>query len=319
MGDIFGDIFGDMFGGGRRRGGRAEPQEVRGRNVQIKLEMSLEEAVRGAKKKVKVKTYVKCETCGGSGLGKDGKKERCAHCHGEGQILMRQGFMQISQTCPYCQGTGYTITNGCKKCSGTGRTVSTKTVEVEIPAGVSTGDRIRLAGQGEAGMNGAGSGDLFVIVDVRDHEIFERDGNDLRCELPISFATAALGGKVEVPTLEGPVSISIRPETQTGQIMRIPGKGVRSYGSHVKGNLYCKIVVETPVNLTEHQKDLLKQFEASINGEEEVESKSKDDDSASAKSKEKKQTVKTSHKPKADKFFDGVKKFFKDLSEPEKK
>lgn len=317
--DIFSDIFSDAFGGGRR-GGRAEPREIRGRNVQIRLVMTLEEAVRGAKKKVNVKTYVKCETCGGSGLGKDGKKEKCKHCNGQGQVFMRQGFMSVAQTCPYCQGTGYTITNGCKSCSGTGRTVSTKPVEVTIPAGVSTGDRIRLAGQGEAGMNGAPAGDLYVIIEVKDHEIFERDGNDLHCELPISFATAALGGKVEVPTLEGPVSLSIRPETQTGLVMRITGKGVRSYGSHVKGNLYCKIVVETPVNLTEHQKDLLKQFEASLNGESEGSSKEQtENDSPSNSKKEKKKSSSANHKPKAEKFYDGVKKFFKDLTEPEKK
>lgn len=305
--DIFGDMFGDIFGGGRGGfGGRSQgPQEIPGRDIRIRLVLTLEEAVKGCKKKVNVKTYVKCKDCGGSGLGKNGKKTACPHCHGQGQVHIRQGFMTIAQTCPHCQGAGYIVTDGCKTCGGTGRVVDTKTLEVTIPAGVDDGDRIRLSGEGEAGLNGAPAGDLYVAIEVKDHEIFTRDGNDLYCDVPISFTTAALGGKVEVPTLDGPVNITIKPETQTGVLMRLSGKGVKSYRSSFKGNLYCKIVVETPVNLTDHQKDLLKQFEASLNGDD---GKSGDKDSA------KSTDTAAKHKPKSEGFLKGVKKFFDDLS-----
>ena len=223
--------------------------------------------------------------------------------------------MQVSQTCPHCNGSGYVITDGCKSCSGTGRVLKSKTLEVDIAAGVDTGDRIRLTGEGEAGLNGAPAGDLYVVIEVKDHEIFTRDGNDLYCEVPISFTTAALGGKVEVPTLEGAVNISIRPETQTGIMMRIPGKGVKSYNSSFKGNLYCKIVVETPINLTAHQKELLKEFEASLNGEDKDSKDSKDDKSSKdEKSAKKRSESAARHKPKSEGFIKGVKKFFDDLS-----
>ncbi|MGN0901806.1 MAG: molecular chaperone DnaJ, partial [Succinivibrio sp.] len=302
----FGDIFGDIFSGGRGHGpfggGSSQPRDIPGHDLRIKLLLSLEEAIHGCKKKVKVKTYVKCKTCGGSGLGKDGKKETCPHCKGSGQITMRQGIMVVRQTCPHCNGTGSVITNGCKTCSGTGRVVDTVEISVDIPAGVDTGDRIRLSGEGEAGLNGAPSGDLYVIIEVKPHEIFTRDGNDLYCDVPISFATAALGGKVEVPTLEGPVNITIHPETQTGVMMRLSGKGVKSLNSYGKGNLYCKLVVETPVKLTEKQKQLLKEFDDSLNGNDsDSSSKSKSDEGAK-------------HKPMAAGFFKGVKKFFEDFS-----
>ncbi|SFJ92758.1 molecular chaperone DnaJ [Succinivibrio dextrinosolvens] len=315
--DMFGDIFGDIFGAGRGGfGSRSSgPREIRGRDLRARITITLEEAVKGCKKKLNVKTYVKCDTCGGSGLGKNGKKETCPHCHGQGQIFMRQGFMQVSQTCPHCNGSGYVITDGCKSCSGTGRVLKSKTLEVDIAAGVDTGDRIRLTGEGEAGLNGAPAGDLYVVIEVKDHEIFTRDGNDLYCEVPISFTTAALGGKVEVPTLEGAVNISIRPETQTGIMMRIPGKGVKSYNSSFKGNLYCKIVVETPINLTAHQKELLKEFEASLNGEDRDSKDSKDDKSSKdEKSAKKRSESAARHKPKSEGFIKGVKKFFDDLS-----
>ena len=315
--DMFGDIFGDIFGAGRGGfGSRSSgPREIRGRDLRARITITLEEAVKGCKKKLNVKTYVKCDTCGGSGLGKNGKKETCPHCHGQGQIFMRQGFMQVSQTCPHCNGSGYVITDGCKSCSGTGRVLKSKTLEVDIAAGVDTGDRIRLTGEGEAGLNGGPAGDLYVVIEVKDHEIFTRDGNDLYCEVPISFTTAALGGKVEVPTLEGAVNISIRPETQTGIMMRIPGKGVKSYNSSFKGNLYCKIVVETPINLTAHQKELLKEFEASLNGEDKDSKDSKDDKSSKdEKSAKKRSESAARHKPKSEGFIKGVKKFFDDLS-----
>ena len=295
----FSDIFG--FGGGRRSSRRAEPTSVPGRDMRVKLTLSLEEAVKGCKKKINLKTYVKCKTCGGSGLGKNGKKEVCSHCQGSGQVRMQQGIMIVTQTCPYCNGTGYTIKDGCKDCSGTGRVADTKTLSVDIPAGVDAGDRIRLQGEGEAGLNGAPSGDLYVVIDVKEHDIFVREGNDLSCEIPISFATAALGGKVEVPTLEGPVTITIKPETQTGMIMRLAGKGVKSYNSYDKGSLYCKLVVETPVNLNDHQKDLLKKLEESLTGESSKETKN---DSSKV----------SSHSPKSDRFFNKFKQFVNDLS-----
>lgn len=304
--DIFGDAFSDLFGGRGGFGSRNRgPREIRGRDIRAKLTLTLEEAVKGCKKKLSVKTYVKCKDCGGSGLGKNGKKETCPDCKGSGTVHVRQGFMAFSQTCSRCNGTGTIITNGCKTCGGTGRVVDLKTLSVDIPAGVDTGDRIRLSGEGEAGLNGAGSGDLYVVIEVKDHEIFTRDGNDLYCEVPISFTTAALGGKVEVPTLDGPVNITVHPETQTGVMMRLSGKGVKSYNSTFKGNLYCKIVVETPVNLTKEQKDLLKKFEESLNG----------DDKASTTGDSKKKTdTAAKHKPKSAGFIKGVKKFFEDLS-----
>lgn len=307
--DIFGDAFSQFFGGGGRGfGSRSRgPREIRGRDVRVKITLTLEEAVKGCKKKLNVKTYVKCPECGGSGLGKNGKKETCPDCHGSGVIQIRNGFMAIEQPCSRCNGTGSIITNGCKHCNGSGRVVDTKTLSVDIPAGVDTGDRIRLAGEGEAGLNGAASGDLYAVIEVKDHEIFTRDGNDLYCEIPISFTTAALGGKVEVPTLDGPVNITVRPETQTGVMMRLTGKGVKSYNSSFKGNLYCKIVVETPVNLTAHQKDLLKELEASLNGDD-------SSGSDSPKSDTKASEAKAKHKPKAEGFIKGVKQFFDDLS-----
>ena len=215
--------------------------------------------------------------------------------------------MQFGQTCPHCQGTGYIVTNGCKTCGGTGRVVDTKVLSVDIPAGVDSGNKIRLSGQGEAGLNGGAAGDLYVFIEVKEHEIFQRDGSDLYCEVPISFTTAALGGKVEVPTLEGPVMITIAEGTQTNKTMRLSGKGIKSYGFGGKGDLYCKIVVETPVNLTSEQKDLLKKLEASLNGE-------ATKDSSDSSKKDAASTNKVSHKPKSEGFLNKVKKFLDDLS-----
>lgn len=309
--DIFGsgrfaDIFGDMFGGGAG-GGRsreaAREEASRGRDMQIRLTISLEEAVRGCKKQIKLRTLDACPDCHGTG-GKDGKAtfSDCPHCHGTGQITAAQGFFRISQPCPYCHGTGQVIDNPCPTCKGTGRVEATRTLNVNIPAGVDTGDRMRLQGEGQAGLNGAPSGDLYVVIEVREHEIFKRDGNDLYCDLPVSFTTAALGGKVEVPTLDGKLAVTIKPETQTGTIMRLSGRGVKSVNSmRGRGDLYCKVIVETPVNLTSEQKDLLRKFEASLNGEE------LDDP-------DKQEKVRSSHKPKSEGFINSVKKFFDNLS-----
>ena len=297
FGDIFGDIFGGAAGGRARRG----PQVVPGNDLRVRLTLSLEEAVRGVTKKINIKTRVRCEKC--IGTGGTGKKT-CPTCHGSGQVHMRQGFMSIAQICPQCHGTGEIIENPCSECHGTGRVEKTKMLSVNIPAGVDVGDRIRLQGEGEAGLNGAPSGDLYVVVDVKPHNIFERDGNDLSCEVPVSFTTAALGGKVDVPTLDGRVTVSVRPGTQTGTVMRLAGKGVKSVRSSTKGNLYCRIIVETPVNLTSYQKDLLAKFEASLNGEEN--GKEIDPQAQAA--------ARSSHTPKSEGFLNKVKKFFDDIA-----
>ncbi len=286
FGDVFGDIFGDIFGGGRR-GQRA----ARGADLRYNMELTLEEAVRGVSKEIKVPTLVECDECHGSGARTGTSAQTCPTCHGSGQVQMRQGFFAVTQACPHCHGKGKIITDPCRKCHGDGRVQKTKTLSVKIPAGVDTGDRIRLAGEGEAGEFGAPAGDLYVQVHVKEHPIFVRDANNLYCEIPISFTTAALGGEVAVPTLDGRVMLKIPSETQTGRMFRLRGKGVRSLRSGTEGDLLCKAVVETPVKLSDEQKELLKQLEDSLNGS----------------------GVKT-HKPKADGFFEGVKRFFDDLT-----
>ena len=291
FGDIFGDVFGDIFGG--RRGGGGQRQAARGSDLRYNLELSLEEAVKGLTKEIRVPTLVGCDTCDGSGAKKGTSTSTCGTCNGVGQVQMRQGFFAVQQTCPTCHGRGKVVKDPCNKCHGEGRVEKTKTLSVKIPAGVDTGDRIRLAGEGEAGEFGAPPGDLYVQVSVREHGIFVRDGNNLYCEVPISFSTAALGGEIEVPTLDGKVNLKIPAETQTGRMFRLRGKGVKSVRSHAVGDLLCKVVMETPVNLSERQKELLREFEETLGG-----------DSKTMKK----------HSPKAEGFFDGVKKFFQDLN-----
>ena len=288
FGDVFGDIFGDIFGGGRRGGGQR--QAARGSDLRYNLELSLEEAVKGLSKELRIPTLVACEPCDGSGAKKGSKPTTCGTCHGQGQVQMRQGFFAVQQACPTCHGRGKIIKDPCNKCHGEGRVEKSKTLSVKIPAGVDTGDRIRLSGEGEAGEYGAPPGDLYVQVSVREHAIFQRDGNNLYCEVPISFSKAALGGEIEVPTLDGKVNLKIPTETQTGRMFRMRGKGVKSVRSHAVGDLLCKVVMETPVNLNERQKELLREFEGTLTGQ----------------SKK--------HSPKAEGFFDGVKKFFQDLN-----
>ncbi|MEO3681149.1 molecular chaperone DnaJ [Shewanella vesiculosa] len=287
FGDIFGDVFGDIFGGGRRGGQR---QAARGSDLRYNLELSLEEAVRGLTKELRIPTLAACDLCDGSGAKKGTSATTCGTCHGQGQVQMRQGFFAVQQACPTCYGRGKIIKDPCGKCHGEGRVEKSKTLSVKIPAGVDTGDRIRLTGEGEAGEFGAPPGDLYVQVSVREHAIFTRDANNLYCEVPISFSKAALGGEIEVPTLDGKVSLKIPTETQTGRMFRLRGKGVKSVRSHAVGDLLCKVVMETPVNLNDKQKELLREFEATLTGE----------------SKK--------HSPKAEGFFDGVKKFFQDLN-----
>ena len=288
FGDIFGDVFGDIFGGGRRGGGQR--QAARGSDLRYNLELSLEEAVRGLTKELRIPTLASCDSCDGSGANKGSSAITCGTCHGQGQVQMRQGFFAVQQACPTCHGRGKIIKDPCKKCHGEGRVEKSKTLSVKIPAGVDTGDRVRLTGEGEAGEFGAPPGDLYVQVSVREHNIFVRDGNNLYCEVPISFSKAALGGEIEVPTLDGKVNLKIPAESQTGRMFRLRGKGVKSVRSHAVGDLLCKVVMETPVKLNEKQKELLREFEATLTGE----------------SKK--------HSPKAEGFFDGVKKFFHDLN-----
>ncbi len=286
FGQDFGDIFGDIFGGG---GGRGRQRQQRGSDLRYNVDLSLEDAVKGKSLEIKVPTYVNCESCDGSGAKPGTSAKTCSTCHGHGQVQMRQGLFAVQQTCPTCGGSGKVITDKCSSCYGEGRVKKTKTLSVKIPAGVDTGDRIRLSGEGEAGENGAPAGDLYVQVNVREHDIFVRDENHLYCEVPISFIAAALGGEIEVPTLGGKVKLKVPKETQTGKMFRLRGKGVKSVRSSSTGDLMCKVVVETPVNLSGDQADLLRQLEEKM-----------------ANSTKK-------HSPKETGFFDGVKKFFDDL------
>lgn len=257
--DIFGDVFGDIFGAGRPRGGPA-----RGADLRYTLELSLEDAVKGTTVKIRVPTLASCDVCDGSGASPGSKPTTCTTCGGMGQVRMQQGFFSVQQTCPNCRGRGTVISNPCRKCHGQGRVEETKTLSVKVPPGVDTGDRIRLAGEGEAGMDGGPPGDLYVQVAVKPHEIFERDGKNLYCEVPIGFVDAALGGELEVPTLDGRVKLKVPPETQTGKLFRLRGKGVTPVRGGAPGDLLCRVVVETPVNLNSKQKELLREFQATM-------------------------------------------------------
>ena len=258
--DVFGDVFGDIFGGGGRRGQRVH----RGSDLQYNLELTLEEAVFGTEVKIRVPTLVACETCSGSGAKKGTSATTCTTCGGAGQVRMQQGFFAVQQTCPQCRGKGQMISDPCSDCHGQGRKQEQKTLSVKVPAGVDTGDRIRLANEGEAGEQGAPNGDLYVQMHVKPHAIFTRDDNDLFCEMPISLVTAALGGEIEVPTLNGKIRLKIPPETQTGKSFRMRSKGVKPVRGGATGDLLCRVNVETPVKLSNKQKDLLKDFEKSI-------------------------------------------------------
>ena len=281
MGDIFGDIFGNIFGGAAPgRGAR------RGADVGYVMELDLEDAVAGTEKRIEIPTLVPCAPCASTG-SEDGKIDTCATCHGRGQVRMQRGIFTMQQPCPHCGGRGQTIVHPCKTCHGAGRVEEDKTLSVKIPAGVDNGDRIRLAGEGEAGPAGTPPGDLYVEVRVRPHAIFQRDGDDLHCDVPIRISQAALGDTVRVPTLAGETEIRIPAETQTGKVFRLRDKGVKSVRSRKPGDLYCKAVVETPVNLTAEQRTLLEQFEATFLGEDA-----------------------RRHSPRSSTFLDGVKGFW---------
>jgi molecular chaperone DnaJ len=260
--DIFGDVFGDIFGGGG--GGARRGQVYRGADLRYNLELTLEEAVRGTEVRIRVPTLETCDTCKGSGAKAGTAATACATCGGHGQVRMQQGFFSIQQTCPACRGSGKVIKSPCETCHGQGRIKASKTLSVKVPAGVDDGDQIRLAGEGEAGESGAPAGDLYVQVRLKPHDLFKRDGDDLHCEMPVSFATATLGGDIEIPTLDGRASLKIPTGTQTGKVFRLRGKGVRNVRTHATGDLYCHTSVETPVHLSKRQKELLEEFEASL-------------------------------------------------------
>lgn len=283
--DIFGEVFEDLFGVGRGRRTRAR----RGADLRYNLELTLEEAVAGTEVQIQVPTLVSCDHCGGSGTSPETMPSVCSLCHGQGIVRIQQGFFSIQQTCPNCQGTGQENRSPCLKCSGRGRIQRTKKLTVKVPPGVDTGDRIRLAGEGEAGEYGAPPGDLYVQIHVKEHPIFTRDGNNLHCEVPISFTTAALGGELEVPTLDGKVILKIPPETQTGTSFRLRGKGVRPVRGGPAGDLICRVRVETPVRLTKEQIELLKKLDDSLKG------------------------GGHHHNPQAHGWFDGVRQFFEKL------
>jgi molecular chaperone DnaJ len=257
--DAFGDIFGDIFGGARNQ----RSNVYRGADLRYNLEISLEDAAKGTETKIRIPVQTSCETCHGSGARPGTSPVTCTTCNGHGQVRMQQGFFSVQQTCPKCHGTGKMVKEPCPTCHGGGRVKQNKTLNVKIPAGVDEGDRIRLSGEGEAGVNGGPTGDLYVVVHLKEHPIFQREAANLHCEMPISFSTAALGGEIEVPTLDGAAKMKIPAETQTGSVFRLRGKGIKPLRSSEHGDLMVHVVVETPVRLTEKQKDLLREFESS--------------------------------------------------------
>lgn len=257
FGDIFGDVFGDIFGGGRRGANKV----FRGADLRYELQLNLERAVYGDAVTIEVPSQSTCEDCDGSGSEKGSDPVECSTCSGVGQVRMQQGFFSIQQTCPACKGAGTVITNPCSGCHGQGRVARTKTLNVKVPAGVDIGDRIRLSGEGEAGRNGGPAGDLYVEIRVAAHNIFERNGADLSCEVPISYATVTLGGEVKLPTLDGHVTLKVPAGTQSGKVFRLRGKGVTTVRDRRQGDLFARIAVETPVNLTSEQISLLQSYE----------------------------------------------------------
>src|SRR5271169_2162318 len=280
--DAFGDIFGAGAGGGRGRGNGV----FRGADLRYNLELSLEEAAHGTEAKIRIPALEECGTCHGSGAKPGTQPKTCPTCHGQGQVRVSQGFFSIQQTCPHCHGTGKIIPEPCPTCDGAGRVKKHKTLSVKIPPGVDQDDRIRLSGEGEAGLNGGPPGDLYVVVGLKPHPVFQRENSDLHCEMPISFATAALGGEIEIPTLDGHANIKIPAETQTGQVFRLRNKGIKAVRSSVHGDLFCHVAIETPVSLTSRQRDILRELEA-INAENPG-----------------------AHNPRAKNWFDRVREFF---------
>ncbi len=285
FGDIFGDMFGDIFGGG----GRGQRQH-KGADLRYNLDLSLEEAVRGTEINITVPRMANCETCNGSGAKPGSTPKTCTTCNGQGQVRMQQGFFSVQQTCPQCHGQGTIITDPCTSCNGQGRVRENKKLSVKIPAGVDEGDQIRLSGEGESAGPGGANGDLYVSVSLRKHEIFTREGVDLHCSVPVSYSTLALGGELEVPTLDGRAKLKIPAGTQSGKLFRLKGKGVKNVrNAGFVGDLYCEVGVETPVNLTKKQKELLQELDDSI------------------------QQGGSKHSPQGSSWSDKIKSFFDDI------
>jgi molecular chaperone DnaJ len=280
--DIFGDVFNDIFGGGGAGGG----QSFRGADLRYRLDLTLEEAVAGTTTQIRIPVHVTCKTCDGSGAKPGTQPVTCTTCGGHGQVRIQQGFFTVQQVCPHCRGTGQIIQDPCVDCHGEGVVEEHKTLSVKVPAGVNTGDRVRLTGEGEAGSRGAPAGDLYVEISVKRHDVFTRDGDNLFCDVPISFVTATLGGELEVPTLEGKASLKINEGTQSGQQYRLRGKGVKSVRSGAVGDLLCRVIIETPVKLSKKQKALLQEFESTFEG------------------------TGGTHSPKHESWLDAVKRFF---------
>ena len=284
--DIFGEVFGDIFssGGARARANR------RGADLQYTLDISLEQAVAGDTVEIRIPTLAGCDDCDGSGAAPGTSASQCPECEGRGQVRVSQGFFSLQQTCPRCRGAGRVILDPCRGCGGRGRVERRKTLAVKVPAGVDNGDRVRLTGEGQAGAGGAPSGDLYVQMRVAEHPIFQRDGRNLYCDVPISFVDAALGGEIEVPTLDGRVKLKVPPETQTGKLFRLRGRGAPSVRGGADGDLLCRVVLETPVRLSDEQQDILRKFKASLeaNG--------------------------SKHSPQEESWFQSVKSFFEDLT-----
>ncbi len=285
FGDSFGGIFDEIFGNSRSSG-QSRSNVYRGADLRYNLEVTLEQAAFGTETQIRIPTMEACEPCKGSGAKPGTSAKTCGTCNGQGQVRIQQGFFSIQQTCPKCHGAGKVIADPCNACHGAGRVKQHKTLSVKIPAGVDNGDRIRLTGEGEHGVNGGPAGDLYVQMQLKAHAVFERDGNDLHCEMPISFATAALGGQIEIPTLDGAANLKIPEETQSGRAFRLRGKGIKGLRNSGQGDLLCHVVVETPVNLTDAQKELLRQLETLNNENAEK------------------------HNPRAQSWMDKVKAFF---------
>ncbi len=283
--DAFGDIFGEIFGQ-QGRGGARGNGVYRGSDLRYNLEISLEDAARGTEVKIRIPSLEACTTCKGTGARPGTEPKQCGTCNGRGEVRVSQGFFSIQQSCPTCHGSGKVIPEPCTTCHGAGQTKNQKTLAVKIPAGVDQDDRIRLTGEGEAGRNGGPAGDLYVVVSLKPHSVFQREGADLHCEMPIGFAMAAMGGDLEIPTLDGHATIKVPAETQSGQTFRLRNKGIRPVRGSVQGDLYCHVVIETPVKLTARQKELLREFDQ-INA-----------------------TDPAKHNPRASSWFDKVKEFF---------
>ena len=265
FGDAFGDIFGDIFGGGRRGGGGGGGRQVfRGNYLSYAMDITLDEAAAGKESQIRIPSWDSCTPCDGTGAKPGTQAKTCTTCHGAGQVQMRQGFFSVQQTCPHCHGKGKIIADPCNTCHGQGQTKTNKTLEIKIPAGIDDGMRIRSTGNGEPGQNGGPPGDLFIEIRLRKHDIFERDGDDLHCQVPVNMTSAALGGEIDLPTLAGKATIEIPEGTQNGKTFRMRGKGIKGVRSSIAGDLYCHIVTETPVKLTEHQRKLLKELDESF-------------------------------------------------------